>query len=150
MRPGIEPATSWFLVGFVNHCTTTGLLALHFSVPLGRSLFSLRPNTGPGPACHTSDANTFQPLAPAHEKQKSGVLQECVPGFQEGGALLTARRLLWKLGDRWVPTGQHPSKAPSHCLWELLHILGLGVRVGGEGPQREAHLGLCPHPLRPH
>ena len=24
MRPGIEPATSWFLVGFVNHCTTTG------------------------------------------------------------------------------------------------------------------------------
>ena len=23
-RPGIEPATSWFLVGFVNHCATTG------------------------------------------------------------------------------------------------------------------------------
>ena len=24
MRPGIEPATSRFLVGFVNHCATTG------------------------------------------------------------------------------------------------------------------------------
>ena len=24
VRPGIEPASSWFLVGFVNHCTTTG------------------------------------------------------------------------------------------------------------------------------
>ena len=23
-RPGIKPATSWFLVGFVNHCATTG------------------------------------------------------------------------------------------------------------------------------
>ena len=23
-RPGIEPATSWFLVGFVNHCATMG------------------------------------------------------------------------------------------------------------------------------
>ena len=23
-RPGIEPATSWFLVGLVNHCATTG------------------------------------------------------------------------------------------------------------------------------
>ena len=23
-RAGIEPATSWFLVGFVNHCATTG------------------------------------------------------------------------------------------------------------------------------
>ena len=23
-RPGIEPATSWFLIGFVNHCATTG------------------------------------------------------------------------------------------------------------------------------
>ena len=23
-RPGIEPATSWFLVGFINYCTTTG------------------------------------------------------------------------------------------------------------------------------
>ena len=23
-RPGMEPATSWFLVGFVNHCTMTG------------------------------------------------------------------------------------------------------------------------------
>ena len=23
-RPGIKPATSWFLVGFINHCTTTG------------------------------------------------------------------------------------------------------------------------------
>ena len=22
--PGIEPATSWFLVGFVNHCATMG------------------------------------------------------------------------------------------------------------------------------
>ena len=22
-RPGIEPATPWFLVGFVNHCATT-------------------------------------------------------------------------------------------------------------------------------
>ena len=24
MRPGIEPTTSWFLVGFINHSTTTG------------------------------------------------------------------------------------------------------------------------------
>ena len=24
MRPGIEPATSWFLVGLVNHCATMG------------------------------------------------------------------------------------------------------------------------------
>ena len=23
-RPGIEPATSWFLVGFINHCVTMG------------------------------------------------------------------------------------------------------------------------------
>ena len=23
-RPGMEPATSWFLVGFVNHCAMTG------------------------------------------------------------------------------------------------------------------------------
>ena len=23
-RPGTEPVTSWFLVGFVNHCATTG------------------------------------------------------------------------------------------------------------------------------
>ena len=23
-RPGIKPATSWFLVGFVNHCATAG------------------------------------------------------------------------------------------------------------------------------
>ena len=23
-KAGTEPATSWFLVGFVNHCTTTG------------------------------------------------------------------------------------------------------------------------------
>ena len=23
-KPGTEPATSWFLVGFVNHCATTG------------------------------------------------------------------------------------------------------------------------------
>ena len=23
-RPGIEPATLWFLFGFINHCTTTG------------------------------------------------------------------------------------------------------------------------------
>ena len=34
-RPGIEPATSWFLVGFVNHCSTMGapmfsLLVLYF------------------------------------------------------------------------------------------------------------------------
>ena len=26
VRPGIEPETSWFLVWFVNHCTTTGTL----------------------------------------------------------------------------------------------------------------------------
>ena len=24
MRDGTDPATSWFLVGFVNHCATTG------------------------------------------------------------------------------------------------------------------------------
>ena len=24
VRPGIEPALSWFLVGFVNHCATMG------------------------------------------------------------------------------------------------------------------------------
>ena len=23
-RPATEPTTSWFLVGFVNHCATTG------------------------------------------------------------------------------------------------------------------------------
>ena len=28
--PGIEPATSWFLVRFVNHCTTTGTPAISF------------------------------------------------------------------------------------------------------------------------
>ena len=26
-RPWIEPATSWFLVGFVNHCAMTGTLS---------------------------------------------------------------------------------------------------------------------------
>ena len=30
-RPGIEPATSWFLVGFVNHCATTGTPRLFFA-----------------------------------------------------------------------------------------------------------------------
>ena len=29
-RPGIEPATSWFLVRFINHCTMTGTPALDF------------------------------------------------------------------------------------------------------------------------
>jgi len=29
-RPGIEPATSWFLVGFVNHCAMTGTLLFTF------------------------------------------------------------------------------------------------------------------------
>ena len=29
-RPGIEPETSWFLVGFVNHCSTTGTLEKDF------------------------------------------------------------------------------------------------------------------------
>ena len=24
VRPGIKPATSWFLVGFANHCATMG------------------------------------------------------------------------------------------------------------------------------
>ena len=28
-RPGMEPATSWFLEGFVNHCTTTGTPRTH-------------------------------------------------------------------------------------------------------------------------
>ena len=27
---GIEPATSWFLVGFVNHCATTGTPVPYF------------------------------------------------------------------------------------------------------------------------
>ena len=31
-RPGIEPATSWFLVGFVNHCATMGTPLLSFKV----------------------------------------------------------------------------------------------------------------------
>ena len=32
VRPGIEPATSWMLVGFVNHCATTGTpIKLFFS-----------------------------------------------------------------------------------------------------------------------
>ena len=29
-RPGIEPAVSWFLVGFVNHCATTGTPTIAF------------------------------------------------------------------------------------------------------------------------
>ena len=29
-RPGIESATSWFLVGFVNHCATTGTPSFSF------------------------------------------------------------------------------------------------------------------------
>src|SRR5512137_2236721 len=29
-RAGTEPATSWFLVGFVNHCATTGTPTLQF------------------------------------------------------------------------------------------------------------------------
>ena len=29
-RPGTEPATSWFLVGFVNHCATTGTPGKNF------------------------------------------------------------------------------------------------------------------------
>ena len=30
-RAGIEPATSWFLVGFVNHCAKTGTPEKRFS-----------------------------------------------------------------------------------------------------------------------
>ena len=29
-RPGTQPATSWFLVGFINHCATKGTPALNF------------------------------------------------------------------------------------------------------------------------
>ena len=29
-RAGTEPATSWFLVGFVNHCATTGIPRVFF------------------------------------------------------------------------------------------------------------------------
>jgi len=32
-RAGTEPATSWSLVGFVNHCTMTGTPALSFFIP---------------------------------------------------------------------------------------------------------------------
>ena len=35
-RPGIEPSTLWFLVGFVNHCATTGTPEYRSFVSLGR------------------------------------------------------------------------------------------------------------------
>ena len=31
-RPRMEPATSWFLVGFVNHCAMTGAPDRHFNI----------------------------------------------------------------------------------------------------------------------
>jgi len=46
-RPGIEPATSWFLVGFVNHGATTGtprrLFSLRWNISMscGNSCFQL-------------------------------------------------------------------------------------------------------------
>ena len=39
-RPGIKPETSWFLVGFVNHCTTMGtptMLDSYSPMPPGNS-----------------------------------------------------------------------------------------------------------------
>ena len=33
-RAGIEPSTSWFLVGFVNHCTMTGTPTFQFSLKI--------------------------------------------------------------------------------------------------------------------
>ena len=42
-RLGIEPATSWFLVGFVNHCAMTGTpKLLYFNIALNKSI-----NSGP-------------------------------------------------------------------------------------------------------
>ena len=38
-RPGIEPTTSWFLVGFINHCTKTGTPDIYF---LKRNIISIR------------------------------------------------------------------------------------------------------------
>ena len=37
-RPGMEPASSWFLVGAVNHCATPGTPTRMFLVPLNCSL----------------------------------------------------------------------------------------------------------------
>ena len=34
-RAGTEPATSWFLVGFVNHCATTGTPRRQFGAMVG-------------------------------------------------------------------------------------------------------------------
>ena len=38
-RPGIEPATSWLLVGFVNHWATTGTLHLLFLMKSSDNLY---------------------------------------------------------------------------------------------------------------
>ena len=40
-RPGIEPATSWFLVGFINHCTMMGT-HMGFSWKWGRGCGCLK------------------------------------------------------------------------------------------------------------
>ena len=92
-RPGTKPATSWFLVGFVNHCTTTGtphprfyaesnlissdqINSLVVSTPLGQALRSLFP---PGP----------QPSSRSQRRCSSSLQPHSLSVFFSGSSFVT-------------------------------------------------------------
>lgn len=134
-----------------------------------------RPSPGTGPACHTGSANIFQPLVPAHRKQRHHLrpwspprsdhpaLQQLRGGGRSPAHLTCASpgrdscRLEGVLGSeaRKVP-GQNPGtigrqtcpRPLSPAPLPLGFSLNPGIRVGA--PQEGSPCEVCPHPAQLH
>ena len=94
-RPGIQPATSWFLVGFVNHCATMGTPGLY--------IFNLLSNDLP------SSVGFFMPFGCscfAGYCHSSGISSVCIVAASFG---YSWRWMYWEHGD-----------ATLHCSWLII------------------------------
>ena len=110
-RAGIEPATSWFLVGFVNNCSTTG-------TPVEASLMRIKLQWIF--SSQTNCLQDYQVPTDCHNDPEALVRSLCRAGLL--GRFRCRVKILWRimiLGDEWRKLEQNHSAKNERVSWRL-------------------------------